>query len=173
MYLQNKFAALSLAVTDAALAEDDDLAPTAVAALITAANTPPASIGEIAAIVGLTHSATVRLVDRLETDGLLRRRRRVGREVMVEITPAGRRRANALQDRRLAESGAFLAALSAEERDLLDRLVDRMLRAHVARGHDRRRLCRMCARAYCNCCFEANRVAGDIPAGDLATREEA
>ena len=74
MHLPNKFAALSLAITDATLAEDDDLAPTAVAALITAANNPPASIGEIAAIVGLTHSATVRLIDRLETDGLMRRR---------------------------------------------------------------------------------------------------
>lgn len=174
MHLPNKFAALSLAVTDAALSGDEDLASTAVAALITAANNPPASIGELAAIVGLTHSATVRLVDRLETDGLMHRQRRVGREVLVDITPAGRRRADALQERRLAESGSFLAKLSAEECEFLDRLVDRMLHDHAARGHDRRRLCRMCARSYCNCCFETNlAAAGDILASAPATHEEA
>lgn len=174
MHLPNKFAALSLAVTDATLAEDDDLAPTAVAALITAANNPPASIGEIAAIVGLTHSATVRLVDRLETDGLMHRRRRVGREVLVEITPAGRRRADGLQDRRLTVSSGFLASLSADERDFLGQLVDRMLRDHAARGHDRRRLCRMCARVHCNCCFDTELPAAENTSSDESvTREEA
>lgn len=174
MHLPNKFAALSLAVTDATLSGDDDLAPTAVAALINAANNPPASIGEIAAVVGLTHSATVRLIDRLETDGLLHRRRRVGREVLVEITPAGRRRADGLQDRRLAVSRDFLAGLSAEEQDFLGRLVDRMLRGHVARGSDRRRLCRMCSRAYCNCCFETDLAAAETTSTDESvTGEEA
>lgn len=174
MHLPNKFAALSLAVTDATLSADDDLAPTAVAALITAANNPPASIGEIAAIVGLTHSATVRLIDRLETDGLLHRRRRIGREVLVEITAAGRRRADALQDRRLAVTSGFLAGLSVEEREILGRLIDRMLGEHIARGYDRRRLCRMCARTYCNCCFETKPVTIEEAVQDESvTREEA
>lgn len=174
MHLPNKFAALSLAVTDATLAGDDDLAPTAVAALITAANNPPASIGEIAAVVGLTHSATVRLIDRLETDGLLHRRRRVGREVLVEITPAGRRRADGLQDRRLAVSSSFLASLSSEEKELLSRLIDRMMHDQTTQGHDRRRLCRMCARAHCNCCFELDLSASQNGCKhESVTREEA
>lgn len=155
MHLSNKLAALSLAVTDAALAADAGLATTAVAALIAGANSPPLAIGEIAVIVGLTHSATVRLVDRLEADGLMRRQRRIGREVLVEITPAGRRRAQELQSRRLAESGAFLACLTPDERNQLGRLLDRIMQDHVDRGVDRRRLCRMCARSYCNCCFES------------------
>lgn len=174
MHLPNKFAALSLAVTDATLGGDDDLAPTAVAALITAANNPPASIGEIAAVVGLTHSATVRLIDRLESDGLLHRRRRVGREVLVEITPAGRRRADGLQDRRLAVSANFLNGLSLEERELLSKLVDRMMHDHTTHGHDRRRLCRMCARTHCNCCFGLD-LQGTRKgcADEPVTREEA
>jgi DNA-binding MarR family transcriptional regulator len=155
VHLSNKLAALSLAVTDAALAADAGLATTAVAALIAGANSPPLAIGEIAVIVGLTHSATVRLVDRLEADGLMRRQRRIGREVLVEITPAGRRRAQELQSRRLAESGAFLACLTPDERNQLGRLLDRIMQDHVDRGVDRRRLCRMCARSYCNCCFES------------------
>lgn len=153
MHLSNKLAALALAVTDASLAPDDDLAPTAVAALITMSNSDPLSIGEIACIVGLTHSATVRLVDRLEIQSLLRRQRRVGREVLVEITPAGRRRAQALQERRLRETASFLAGLGETERNLLEGLIDRMLRDHLARGHDRGRLCRMCSRGACDCCL--------------------
>lgn len=152
MHLPNKLAALALAVTDASLAPDDDLAPTAVAALITMSNSAPLSIGEIAGIVGLTHSATVRLVDRLEIQSLLRRQRRVGREVLVEITPAGRRRAQALQERRLRETAGFLSGLDETERRSLEDLVDRMLRDHLARGHDRGRLCRMCSRSACDCC---------------------
>lgn len=174
MHLPNKFAALALAVTDATLSGDDDLAPTAVAALITAANSPPTSIGELAIIVGLTHSATVRLVDRLESDGLMHRRRRVGREVLVEITAAGRRRADALQDRRLGESRRFLSGLSGQELELLGHLVDRVLRDLAARGHDRRRLCRMCARTYCNCCLDAEPKVDESRAeGCQTTREEA
>lgn len=153
IYLSNKLAALALAITDAAIAPDDDLAPTAVAALITAANTEPMSIGEIAAIVGLTHSATVRLVDRLESTGLFRRQSRVGREVMVDITPAGRRRAEELQDRRLTKTSAFLADLSEEEVAILDDLVERMLQTQVYGGQDRPRICRMCSQEHCNCCF--------------------
>lgn len=153
MYLSNKLAALALAITDAAIAPDDDLAPTAVAALITAANSEPMSIGEIAAIVGLTHSATVRLVDRLESTGLFRRQSRVGREVMVDITPAGRRRAEELQDRRLSNTSTFLTGLSEEEVAILDDLVERMLRTHIDGGHDRQRVCRMCSREHCNCCL--------------------
>lgn len=159
--LSNKLAALALAITEAAMAPDDDLAPTAVAALITAANTEPLSIGEIAAVVGLTHSATVRLVDRLEAADLFRRQRRIGREVLVEITVAGRRRAQGLQERRLAKAGAFLEGLSADETELLDGLIGRMLRAHVARGHDRQRVCRMCSRAHCNCCFGRESPGGE------------
>lgn len=173
MHLPNKFAALSLAVTDATLGGDDDLAPTAVAALITAANNPPTSIGEIAVVVGLTHSATVRLIDRLEMDGLLHRRRRVGREVLVEITPAGRRRADGLQDRRLAVSSSFLTSLSSEERELLSKLVDRMMHDHTTNGHDRRRLCRMCAKTHCNCCLGLDLSAGQKDGKrEPVTREE-
>lgn len=160
--LSNKLAALALAITDAAIAPEDDLAPTAVAALISAANTDPMSIGEIATIVGLTHSATVRMVDRLESTGLFRRQGRIGREVMVDITPAGRRRAEELQDRRLTKTSAFLTGLSEDEIAILSSLVERMLRTHSDSGEGRQRICRMCSRGNCNCCF-ASAMSGKLP----------
>ncbi len=149
--LANKLAAISLAVTDAMLARTEDLAPTAVAALITIRDREPLSIGEIATVVGLTHSAAVRLVDRLEKDWLVRRQRRVGREVMVEITSRGKRRAQQLQDTRMEAVAAFLTGLAPDERAVLDGLVNRMI-AKLASGElvvDQ--FCRMCRRGSCDC----------------------
>ncbi|WP_181700417.1 MarR family winged helix-turn-helix transcriptional regulator [Chthonobacter albigriseus] len=149
--LSNKVAALSLAIADATLAQSDDLAPTAVAALITIRDQEPLSIGDIARVVGLTHSAAVRLVDRLEKDWLVRRQRRVGREVMVEITSRGRRRAQQLQELRLAAVTGFLSGLDPDEQDELNRLVDKMIRVHGRGEVDPDKFCRMCRRGACDC----------------------
>lgn len=149
--LPNKIAALALAITDATLSQTDDLAPTAVAALITIRDQEPLSIGDIARIVGLTHSAAVRLVDRLEKDWLVRRQRRVGREVMVEITSRGRRRAQQLQDSRITAVSAFLACLDEDDLASLSQVVDKVLRVHCRETHDPDQFCRMCRRNGCDC----------------------
>lgn len=149
--LGNKLAAVALAISDAALAKSEDLAPTAVAALISIRDQEPLSIGDIARIVGLTHSAAVRLVDRLEKDWLVRRQRRVGREVMVEITARGRRRAQQLQDARLAAVAEFISDLDADDRSALERLVDKIIRLRRGGEMDSDQFCRMCHRGPCDC----------------------
>jgi len=151
MSLANKLAALALAVTEAMLSGVEDLAPSAIAALISIREGDPMSIGEIAAVVGLTHSAAVRLVDRLEKEWLVRRQRRVGREVMVEITSRGRRRAQQLQENRLAAMARVLAPLSGEERAALDGLVDRVIGGIAPATVPAARFCRMCRRDGCDC----------------------
>jgi len=151
MSLANKLAALALAVTDAMIAGVEDLAPSAIAALVTIREGDPMSIGEIAAVVGLTHSAAVRLVDRLEKEWLVRRQRRVGREVLVEITSRGRRRAQQLQDVRLAALARVLAPLSPDERAALDGLVGRIVGAIAPATVPAARFCRMCRRDGCDC----------------------
>lgn len=153
--LANKLAAVALAVTDAMLSKTEDLAPTAVAALITIRDREPLSIGEIAAVVGLTHSAAVRLVDRLEKDWLVRRQRRVGREVMVEITSRGKRRAQQLQDMRLEAVGSFLATLAPESRVVLDDLVNQMIKKLATGDLVLDQFCRMCRRGSCDCGLHA------------------
>jgi DNA-binding MarR family transcriptional regulator len=149
--LNNKVAALALAIADAILAKSDDLAPTAVAALVTIRDRDPLSIGEIAHVVGLTHSAAVRLVDRLEKDWLVRRQRRVGREVMVEITARGRRRAQQLQENRFAAVAGFLAELDPEEQGELNVLVTKIIRKTGSGGLVVEQFCRMCRRNGCDC----------------------
>lgn len=150
--LINKMAALALAMTDAMLAETEQLAPTAVAALMTIGERDSLSIGDIAEIVGLTHSAAVRMVDRLENDGYVRRRGRVGREVMVEITLHGRRQADLFHARRLRAIAAFIAKLERHEQQGLGDLVDAIIARHVAvRPGAENQFCRMCQRAVCTC----------------------
>lgn len=149
--LTNKLAALALAITDATLAKSEDLAPTAVAALISIRDGEPLSIGDIARIVGLTHSAAVRLVDRLEKDWLVRRQRRVGREVLVEITARGRRRAQQLQDHRTVAATNVIAGLSSEERAALDTVISRIIALRAAEDLVPDQFCRMCRRGSCDC----------------------
>lgn len=149
--LSNKLAAIALAITDATLAKTDDLAPTAVAALVTIRDRDPLSIGDIAHVVGLTHSAAVRLVDRLEKDWLVRRQRRVGREVMVEITARGKRRAQQLQEGRFTAMKEFLAALDPDEHAALDEIVGKLIARQAAGGMAVEQFCRMCRRGVCDC----------------------
>lgn len=155
----NKLAALSLAITDGVVAAAPDLAHTAIAALITVHERQRLSIGEIAASVGLTHSATVRLVDRLERDWLVRRQQRVGREVIVELTSNGRQRAKQLQGFRLATASAFLDALDEAERTAMSAMIDKIMQARsaiactAAEGADF--FCRMCDRNSCDCGIHA------------------
>ena len=160
--LTNKIAALALAITDSALAKSEDLAPTAVAALISIRDTEPLSIGDIAGIVGLTHSAAVRLVDRLEKDWLVRRQRRVGREVMVEITARGKRRAQQLQEHRAAATAALLVGLTDAEVRALEQVIDRIIALRAADGMPVPQFCRMCRRGHCDCGLHD---AADDPTG--------
>jgi MarR family transcriptional repressor of emrRAB len=100
--------------------------------------------------LGLTHSATVRVVDRLVAAGLAHRRQGADRRsVAVELTPAGQTAASeALRARRAALEEA-LAALDAEERAELARLHAKVLATltdgRAAAGH----ICRLCDSQAC------------------------
>lgn len=147
--LANRLATLATIVDDAVHAETDGLSESAVAALQTVRQNGPTAIQDIARIIGLTHSATVRLIDRLEKDWLVRRLGRKGREVRVEATARGRRRAATHQERRLAVTDALIAAVDPEDRAVLARAVDKMLAASVIEASQADRMCRSCDRETC------------------------
>lgn len=147
--LANRLAALATALDDAVHAETEDLSPSAVAALQTIRQNGPLAIQDVAKTIGLTHSATVRLIDRLEKDWLVRRLGRKGREVRVEVTARGRRRASQFQDRRLAIADGLLEALEADERLALAGIVDKLLAASVVDADGAVRTCRSCEREGC------------------------
>ncbi len=128
----NAFGALSRAVADrmqeamASVAGHGASGPAALVAL-----DGPVGGGSIDALrrtLGLTHSGTVRLVDRLAAGGLVERR--VGsdaRAVAVHLTPLGRRTARRVLAAREAAVEQVLAPLSRTERDQLGSLLAAML----------------------------------------------
>src|SRR5205085_805848 len=85
----NLLGALSLAIADRTGPAND---AAALSALLHFLESP--SIDLLRRVLGLTSSGTVRLVDRLEGDGLVRRRGGGdGRVTVIELTAAGRRAA--------------------------------------------------------------------------------
>lgn len=116
-----------------------------LAALVLIESHPSHSVDWLYRRLGITQSGTVRLLDRLESAGLIRRDRRPGkRQVAVTITADGRgllargiaARARALED--------LIAPLSPAEQDELTRLIDKTL-THQARSRDRADIaCRLC-----------------------------
>jgi len=95
--------------------------------------------------LGLSQSATVRVVDALEADGLaLRSPGADARSVRVELTAAGRKAARAVLRRRSAVVDTALGALSGSERDVLTGLLEKMLGALTTDDDHAERVCRLC-----------------------------
>ena len=144
----NLLGALAVAVVDRiAAAAEPGAGGSAAEALVTLhEGGAGGSIDALARVVGLSHSGTVRLVDRLAAAGLVERRAGADqRSAAVNPTAAGRRAARRVLARREAAVQSVLAALTRGQRDELVRLMERLL-ADVG---DERRVCRLCDRAAC------------------------
>jgi DNA-binding MarR family transcriptional regulator len=108
------------------------------------------SVGLLHRVLGLTPSGAVRLVDRLEAEGYLERRGGAdGRSTRVHLTRTGRRAARRGAAARAEVLEHALSVLSAEERQVLDRLLSLLL-VGMMRGPDARRfMCRLCDARAC------------------------
>lgn len=157
----NLLGTLSLAIADrireeaTARAPSTGGAPAAIVALDTFL--AGASIIELSRVLELSHSATVRLVDKLERAGLLQRRPgEDARAVAIWPTPAGRELAREIKRARLEALDDLLHPLSEGERAELVRLQEKMLASLVMAGDDPRRICRLCDAEACGheigCC---------------------
>jgi MarR family transcriptional regulator, negative regulator of the multidrug operon emrRAB len=168
----NLLGALSLAVAgrlDAATraaAAHGGSAPAALAALDTFLE--GSSIDTMRRPLGLTHSAAVRLVDRLAVAGLVRRGAgEDGRSVAVFLTPAGRRAAAQVQDGRMTALSEVLAPLAPSERRRLTRLHEKLLAGLTSGRADARHICRLCDAEACG------HQEGRCPVTRAADRAEA
>ena len=151
MSLSNKFAAVAIAVSESIQNAAGDLPLTTAAALVTLTSGQAMCIGEISRVVGLTHSATVRLIDRLEDGALVRRHKRVGREVAVEITARGRRKVDSILEARDRVVAQLLEGLASDDRQAMSAVLDRILLRSCECGMTRERLCRLCRPGHCDC----------------------
>jgi MarR family transcriptional repressor of emrRAB len=122
--------------------------PAALAALTTQLDGE--SIGALARSLAITHSAAVRLVDRLEQLGFVERRRGPDRRsVSVTVTARGRKTARGILDAREAAVGGVLGSLSVSEQHALAKLCEKLLDGLPRNRGDARRICRLCDPVLC------------------------
>jgi DNA-binding MarR family transcriptional regulator len=137
---------------------DDAHGGTHSIAVLAVGTWPGCSIDFLARVVGLTHSGTVRLVDRLESTGTLQRGAGGdGRTSALRLTPSGETLAQRLKERRSVVLSQALAQADSTERMVLSRVLDRALRARPRSLMEARRECRLCDHSVC--------VGDDCPIG--------
>lgn len=134
------------AVTDAAgLAENDAIALSALDHFL---ESPRVDL--LARVLGLSSSGAVRLVDRLEEAGLARRATAEdGRVTSLALTPAGRRRAEAVTRARAELMEEALGALTPAERVQFGVLAGKLLAGLIRPPGATRWTCRVCDVVAC------------------------
>jgi MarR family transcriptional regulator, negative regulator of the multidrug operon emrRAB len=150
--LENTLAALAFAINDgviARLADRYGLGSSDAAALVVLSRIPQ-RIDDVSQQLRISHSAAVRLVDRLVASGFATRAPgRDARSVSVRLTPAGKRRARAVLAQRQRVVGGMLAGLSTSERSVLARTVERLLENLAVDWRTTMEICRLCDLPAC------------------------
>ena len=115
-------------------------------------------------ILGLSHSGTVRLVDRLVSDQLAERRPgKDGREVALYLTAKGVAARRDLMASRISAVASLLEVLSPTEAKRLGTLMHELLARQDTSEMDRFTICRMCDDRVCtNCPLPTNKGERDL-----------
>jgi MarR family transcriptional regulator, negative regulator of the multidrug operon emrRAB len=150
----NLLGAISLAVAERIddavklAAQHGGAAPAAIAALATYLD--GSSLDVMRRPLGLSHSAAVRLADRLVGAGLVRREAGAdARSVSIRLTPDGARLAERIRAAREAALEAVLAPLTAGERAELTVLNEKLLAGITGGRADAGHICRLCDADAC------------------------
>jgi DNA-binding MarR family transcriptional regulator len=159
--LINLFGALALGVADrvrwAALG-GVALGGETTAALVVIGHAPDLSIEQLRRVLRLSHPGTVRLLNRLTSAGLAVRSiashdRRV---VVIKLTKAGHMRRSALLERRRTALEAILQEISPQDRSVMERSIEAMLRSLPSDATSALTVCRFCNDRLCpNCPMNA------------------
>jgi DNA-binding MarR family transcriptional regulator len=108
------------------------------------------SVDRLKNVLGLTPSGTVRLVDRLEQQGWVQRGPGPdGRTVALRLTDAGRAEAEKTGAARGAVLEGVLSTLNAEERSVLEGLLETLTPGLMRGPGATRWMCRMCDMTAC------------------------
>lgn len=165
----NVLGALSLVVADrTARAVAADQSQTAAAALSALAQSlDGCTVDRLRRVLGMTSSGTVRLIDRLEAAGHVRRGPGGdARSTSLALTATGRRAARRVAAARGAVLESALAVLSPAERDTLERLagqvLDGIVRDKLAEREPTPWICRLCDLRACR------HDEGECPAANAA-----
>ncbi|MEV0220768.1 MarR family transcriptional regulator [Streptomyces sp. NPDC050704] len=151
MRVANLLGTTALAVTDVALSETTRTAgvsASGAAALLALSVSPGLSVTELGCRVGLSQSAA-RMVDSLESGGLVGRRRGDGRSVSVKLTNSGQRTARKLLTARGAPLTEIVAVLDEDEQIALVGLLSKLLTGLYEEIGNAHLICRLCDRKSC------------------------
>ncbi len=146
----NKLGALSMALQDLVSSALGEQGQTDATALVTVLYRGPISIGGLAEIIRLSHAATVRVADRLEQVQLVRRKQKDGRKVHLVLSAKGRKKAHAIQSKRLEGLSSALERLPRDEAADFDRIISHLLGVLVKDRRHARQICRMCDHGLCS-----------------------
>lgn len=120
------------------------------AALVVIGTYPGRTIDELRPALELTHSGTVRLIDRLAESGLVERRAgKDARCVSLYLTPAGRAEMRSVLAARAQALEAATAALTEAERRQLELLSSKILAGLTDSQARADHICRLCNEAVC------------------------
>jgi DNA-binding MarR family transcriptional regulator len=150
----NILGALSLLIQDrveSAWQAELDLSPMAAAALVQIDNEPGSSIELIASHIGLTHSATVRVIDKLVERGFVEkdRARKDARAQSLKLSKAGKRVVQQLHAARNGVTDRLLADLDPVRRAALEEAIRAILYRCVEPGREADVTCRVCDDRRC------------------------
>lgn len=108
------------------------------------------SNAELSRVLGLSHTATVRLIDKLEAEGLVVAGPGVDRRsVALNLTPAGEARSRELLKGRCAAVAEVVDVLSEDEQAQLARLLDKILTSRAGDDFRTAHICRLCDETAC------------------------
>jgi DNA-binding MarR family transcriptional regulator len=149
----NRLGALALGVNeriDGALERATGMGASDNAALVLLGAEPGVTMGGLETALGLSQSATVRLVDRLQQAGhVVRRPGRDKRELALYLSALGLDCRNRILDARLAALEEITRDLAKSERRMLLALLDRLLPELATDPGGVQHACRLCDRDMC------------------------
>lgn len=149
----NLLGALSLSVMDTLedkLESGTGYGGESSAALVSLGAEPGISINTLSQILNLSHPGTVRLVDRLEKEGLLERKPGTdGRTLSLFLTNAGQKRRKTILNERRRQLQLALDALTKNDRKQLTTLLEKMLAAMTVNEKSWSTICRLCEEEVC------------------------
>lgn len=166
---QNLLGALALGLVDVLTETVESLTGYgggASATLVTLGVEPGISINMLRQILNLSHPGTVRLIDKLETDGLVQRRQGSdGRTVALFLTEEGKRRRADILAQRQQKLEFALTGLTEAEQEQLTKLLEKMLTTMTTDKLRAYAICRLCDEDVCpmeNCPVEQGYCEGEI-----------
>jgi MarR family transcriptional regulator, negative regulator of the multidrug operon emrRAB len=129
-----------------------DLSPMAAAALVQIEGEPGCTIELVAGRIGLTHSATVRVIDKLAERGLVEkdRARKDARAQSLKLSKTGKRVAQQLHEARNQVTDDLLAGLAPAQRAGLEQAIRAILHRCVNPGREADVTCRVCDDRRCS-----------------------